>query len=221
LSSNPPFNPFFMFATGIDSTAPLIDGVRHDQMEKTGHYARWREDIDLVKDLGTRYLRFGPTIHRTFLGAGRYDWDHADAVFGHVRSHDIVPIAELCRMAVPDWIGDFQNPDFPRLFAGYARAFAERYPWIQLYSPVSTIFISAFVSAKLGVMNEARRDDGSFVTALKHLCAAAVLAMHEIPTSGPTQSSSRASGLPISTPIHRRRSATPRRSTRCATSRST
>jgi beta-glucosidase/6-phospho-beta-glucosidase/beta-galactosidase len=180
LSSAPPFNPFFMFATGIDSTAPKIDGVRHDQMEKTGHYDRWREDIELVKQLGTRYLRFGPTIHRTFLGPDKFDWGHADAVLGEVRKHDIVPIVDLCRFAVPDWIGDFQNPDLPQLFARYARAFAERYPWIQLYTPVSTIFITAFSSAKMGLFNEAKSDDASFVTAIKHLSAASVLGMMEI-----------------------------------------
>ena len=180
MTSSPPFNPFFMFATGIDSTAPKIDGVRHDQMEKTGHYDRWREDIDLVKELGTRYLRFGPTIHRTYVGADSYDWGHADAVLGYVRSLDIVPIIDLCRFGVPDWLGDFQNPDFPYLFARYARAFAERYPWIQLYTPVNTIFVTALASTKLGMMNEASSDDRSFVTAIKHLSAATVLAMLEI-----------------------------------------
>lgn len=179
-SPPPPFNPFFMFATGIDSSAPLIRGMRHDQMELVGHYARWDEDIDLVKDLGTRYLRFGPPVHRAWHGHQRYDWDHADAVFGRMRQYNIIPIADLCRLGVPDWVGDFQNPDMPRLFAAYARAFAERYPWVQLYSPVSTIMVTAFASARLGLVNEGLKDDRSFVTALKHLCAACVLAMIEI-----------------------------------------
>jgi beta-glucosidase len=28
-----------------------------------------------------------------------------------------VPIVDLCHFGVPDWIGNFQNPDFPELFA--------------------------------------------------------------------------------------------------------
>lgn len=176
----PPFNPFFMFATGIDSAAPMLNGERQDQMEKTGHYGRWREDLDLVRELGTRYLRYGLPIHRTHLGHETFDWEHADAVFGYLREHDIIPIAELCRFGVPDWVGDFQNPEFPRLFARYARAFAERYPWVQLYTPISTIFLTAFASARVGVYNEALSDDRSFVTALKHMCAANVMAMLEI-----------------------------------------
>lgn len=176
----PPFNPFFMFTTGVDSSAPIANGRRMDQMELAGHYDRCREDIDLAKDMGTRYLRYGTPLHRSYVGDGRFDWSHADAAFGRVREHDMMPIAELCRFGVPDWLGDYQNPDFPRLFARYARAFAERYPWVQLYTPISAIFMTAYYSGWLGLYNEARSDDRSFVTALKHLAAANVMAMREI-----------------------------------------
>jgi beta-glucosidase/6-phospho-beta-glucosidase/beta-galactosidase len=169
-----------MFATGIDAAMPKLNGRRLDQLEKSGHYDRWREDLDLVRDLGTRYLRYGLPFHRVHLGADSFDWEHTDAVFGYLREHDVIPIAELCRFGVPDWIGDFQNPDFPLLFAGYARAFAERYPWVQLYTPISTIFLTAWASAKIGIYNEALSDDRSFVTALKNLCAASIMAMLEI-----------------------------------------
>lgn len=180
MTPTPPFNPFFMFATGIDSAAPMVQGKRHDQMELTGHFERWDSDIDLARHIGTRYLRFGPPLHRAFRGHGQYDWGHADAVLQRLNDYNIVPIADLCRMGVPDWIGDFQNPDFPRLLAGYARAFAERYPWVQLYAPVSTIMATAFGSAMIGLFNEAKCDDRSFVTALKHLCAGCVMGMLEI-----------------------------------------
>jgi beta-glucosidase len=180
VTERPPFNPFFMFATGVDAASPMHDGERLDQMESNRHYQNWQTDIDLARDLGTRYFRYGLPIHRTFLGPGRYDWEQADKAFEHIRSLDVVPIAELCRFGVPDWIGDFQNPDLPRLFAAYARAFAERFPWVQLYTPVSAVFITAFASAKLGIFNEALTSDRAFVTALKHLAAATVMAMHEI-----------------------------------------
>ena len=180
-----PFNPYFMFATGIDSGCPKVAGRRMDQLDRCDHYHRWSGDIDLVRDLGTRYLRYGPPLFRTFVGAGQYDWEFADLAFGHIREHDIVPIAELCRFGVPEWIGDFQNSDFPRLFAGYARAFAERFPWVQLYTPVSEIYICALFSGSYGLWNEALKSDRAFVTALKHLVAANVMAMREILTVRP------------------------------------
>ena len=39
----------------------------------------------------------------------------------------ITPIVDLCHFGVPDWVGGFDDPDWPGLFAEYARAFAERF----------------------------------------------------------------------------------------------
>jgi beta-glucosidase len=69
-------NPFFMFATGIEGSIPTIQGgrVRVDEMEKCGFYKNWKTDLELLEDVGVRFLRFGPPLHRTFLGPDRYDW---------------------------------------------------------------------------------------------------------------------------------------------------
>ncbi|MCH8616546.1 family 1 glycosylhydrolase [Sphingomonas sp. SM33] len=171
-----------MFATGIENSIPTINNgkTRVDQMELCGHYERWRDDFDCVQDIGIEYLRYGPPIHKTYLGPGKYDWEFADITFAELRKRDITPIVDLCHFGVPDWIGNFQNPDFPLLFARYASAFAERYPWVQLYTPVNEMFICAIFSAKYGWWNEQMKTDKSFVTALKHIVKANVLAMLEI-----------------------------------------
>lgn len=171
-----------MFATGIENSIPRIQNgrLRIDQMEACGHYARWREDFDLVEELGLAYLRYGPPLHTTLLGPDRHDWEFADVTFADLRRRDISPIVDLCHFGVPDWIGDFQNPDFSEQFARYAGAFARRFPWVQLYTPVNEMFICAQFSAKYGWWNEQGTTDRTFVTALKHIVKANVLAMHEI-----------------------------------------
>ena len=175
-------NPFFMFATGIEGSDPTIENrrVRVDQMESSRHYDVWQRDFDLVQELGISFLRYGPPLHRTWQGVDRYDWSFADVTFADLRRRDIAPIADLCHFGVPDWIGDFQNPEFPTLFAGYARAFAERFPWVQLYTPINEMFICAVFSAKYGWWNEQLQTDRGFVTALKHIVAANILASHAI-----------------------------------------
>jgi beta-glucosidase/6-phospho-beta-glucosidase/beta-galactosidase len=172
----------FLFATGIENSAPTVDGgrVRRDQMAECGHYDRWREDFALVRDLGCGVLRYGPQLHTTLRGAGRHDWAFADETLPALRRMGITPIVDLCHFGVPDWIGDFQNPDFPALFGEYARAFARRFPWVQLYTPVNEMFITAVFSAKYGWWNEQRTDDRSYVTAIKHVVKANVLAMRAI-----------------------------------------
>ncbi len=108
--------PFFMFATGIENSAPTIDNgrVRMDEMEKCFHYKYWEEDIALTAELGIPFLRYGPQLHRTLLGPDRFDWSFADKAFAKIYELDLVPIVDLCHFGVPDWIGNFQNPDFPR-----------------------------------------------------------------------------------------------------------
>jgi beta-glucosidase len=171
-----------MFATGIENSSPTIDGgrTRVDEMESCGHYVRWREDFALVQELGITYLRFGPPIHKTLRGVDRYDWSFADEAFAEIKLRNIVPIVDLCHFGVPDWVGDFQNPDFPEIFRSYARAFAERFPWIQLYTPVNEMYICATFSARYGWWNEQLSSDQAFVTALKHIVRANVLAMEAI-----------------------------------------
>jgi hypothetical protein len=114
----------FIFATGIENSIPTIENgrVRMDEMEKCGHYRYWRTDFDLVEQLGIRALRYGAPLHLAWPGPGKYDWSFADETFRDLRRRNIVAMADLCHFGVPDWIGNFQNPDFPTEFAKYARA---------------------------------------------------------------------------------------------------
>lgn len=176
----------FMFATGIENSCPTIllpDGTtkRVDEMEKCGHYARWREDFGLVSALGIKFLRYGPPLTTSHLGPGRYDWSFADETYSALQAMDITPITDLCHFGVPDWVGSgFDNPDWPALFAEYARAFAMRFPWVRYYTPVNEIFVAATFSGQLGWWNERGTSDRGFVTALSNLCRANTLAMQAI-----------------------------------------
>ncbi len=174
--------PGFIFATGIENSNPTIHHgrLRVDELAKCRHYDFWRKDFDLVQEQGIEFLRYGPPLHTTWLGPGRYDWAFADETFADLRRRDIVPIVDLCHFGVPDWIGNFQNPDFPVLFARYARDFAVRFPWVQLYTPVNEMYITATFSALYGWWNEQMTTSQGFVTALKYVVKANVLAMHAI-----------------------------------------
>jgi beta-glucosidase/6-phospho-beta-glucosidase/beta-galactosidase len=176
----------FMFATGIENSYPVVTGpdgrgdLRVDEMAKCGHYQHWKEDFALVRELGLEFLRFGPPYYREHRAPGRYDWDFADQTFAELRRTGIHPIVDLCHFGVPDWAGNFQNPDWPALFAQYARAFAERFPWVRFYTPVNEIFVTATFSGQHGWWNERLKSDLAFVTALKHLAKANLLAEEAI-----------------------------------------
>jgi beta-glucosidase len=175
----------FLFATGIENSYPTIvspegNKLRVDEMEKCDHYHRWKEDFHLVCESGLRYLRYGPPYYRVHLAPGRYDWEFADQTFAELKRLRITPIADLCHFGVPDWIGNFQNPDWPQLFAEYAEAFARRFSWVRFYTPINEIFVTALFSAQFGWWNERLSSDCGFVTALKHLAKANLLAERAI-----------------------------------------
>lgn len=175
----------FMFATGMENSYPTIQlsggkTKRVDEMEKTCHYERWEEDFQLVKQLGIEFLRYGPPYYQTHVAPGTYDWSFADETFHRLKELHITPIVDLCHFGVPDWLDNFQNPDFPRYFSEYAKAFAHRFPELQLYTPINEIFITAMFSAQYGWWNERLQSDKAFVTALKHLCKGNVEAMKNI-----------------------------------------
>jgi beta-glucosidase/6-phospho-beta-glucosidase/beta-galactosidase len=92
----------FIFATGIENSIPTIENgrVRMDEMEKCGHYRYWRTDFDLVQELGIRVLRYGPPLHRTWIGPDHYDWSFADDTFLELQRRNIIPIVDLCHFGV-------------------------------------------------------------------------------------------------------------------------
>jgi hypothetical protein len=97
---------------------------------------------------------------------GHYDWDFPDRALGALRRLGITPIVELMHFGVPDDLQTFQNPHVVSRFTVYARAFAERYPWVRYYTVVNEPLITATFSARFGFGNEQRKDDRSFVRAL-------------------------------------------------------
>ena len=206
--------PRFMFATGIECSDPVIeDGrgwlIRHDQMEANGHYARMVEDFELVKGLGLSHLRWGPPIHRAWLGPGQYDWSYADEAMATLDRLGIEPIVDLCHFGMPDWLGNsFQNREFADLFGTYAGDFARRFPSARYFTPVNEIYVCARFSAELGWWNERLSSRGvqssdqdeipvggvweagpgaevPFVKAVANLCRANLLAMEAIIAATP------------------------------------
>lgn len=176
----------FLFATGIDSSAPaLADGKRLDQLDRCGHYARWEQDLSLVRALGVRALVYGPAYYRVHVGPDQYDWEPADEPMRRLRELGIEPIADLCRFSVPSWLGGFEDPAFPVLFAEYARSFARRYQWVRYFTPIHEIFLAASRSALPGRSGEGERGEAGFVRAVRNLCLAHELAVEAILSERP------------------------------------
>ena len=173
--------PGFMIATGLECSYPTVQGGRRrDELEETGHYARWAEDFELCREIGARYIRYGLPYYKMHLGPGQYDWSFADEVLPAVWDKGLIPIADLCHFGVPDWVGGFQNTEWPQHFAEYCSAFADRYPWIKYYTPVNEMLVCARFSGKEGGWNEQEKSEGAMIRAHANMCRATLLAIPEI-----------------------------------------
>ena len=172
----------FMFATGIECSCPTIEHGRWriDQLEETEHYKYWRRDLELVHEIGLKYLRYGLPLHLTYLGENKFDWSFADLVMPAMRDLGIEPIIDLCHFGVPDWLENFQNPFLPKALATYARTFAERYGWVKFYTPVNEMYVTARMSALEGIWNEQLKSEHAFTTATRSVAKATVLMEQEI-----------------------------------------
>lgn len=167
----------FMFATGIECSYPTIDQgkTRRDLLAECDHYNRYQEDLALVKEMGLKVLRYGLPYYRIQQAPGHYDWEFADRAMAEIQRLGITPILDLMHFGVPDFIGNYQNPELPVHFAEYCAEVAKRYPWVRYYTPINEIYVTARLSAKDGLWNEQLKTDAGFVTALKHLVAASIM----------------------------------------------
>jgi beta-glucosidase/6-phospho-beta-glucosidase/beta-galactosidase len=147
----------FIWAAGIENT--FVPQVRPghralDEYELMGHYAHWREDLALARDLGLQSLRWGVPWYRVEPEPNRFDWSWIDEVLPFlVEDLKITPIIDLVHYGCPFWLKkEFANRDYPKFVARYAAEFAARYKGlIKWYTPLNEPIINALMCGLRGL----------------------------------------------------------------------
>jgi dTDP-4-dehydrorhamnose reductase len=165
---------------GVECTVNRVGDTYFDQIERTGH-ARRLDDLDRFAALGLRTLRYPILWERTAPdGPERADWAWADARMERMRALGIRPIVGLVHHGSGPRHTSLVDPGFADRLAAYARAVAERYPWVLDYTPVNEPLTTARFSGLYGHWYPHGRDQRAFVRALLTQCRATVLAMRAI-----------------------------------------
>lgn len=179
--------PPFLWATGIEDTfipqPHPITGRTLDEYALTEHYTRWREDLDLMASLGVPAARYGIPWYRVCPAPGRYDWSWTDPVLDTmVNTHRIEPMVDLVHYGTPLWLeGSFDNPDYPRHVADYARAFAERYRGLcYWYTPLNEPRVNAWYAGRLGWWPPYGRSWRAFARVMLQLCGGICLTQRAV-----------------------------------------
>lgn len=165
---------------GVECTVNRVGDRFFDQLERSGHAHR-PDDLDRFAALGLRTLRYPVLWERVAPhGLGSADWGWVDERMARLRALGIRPIIGLVHHGSGPRGTSLLDPGFATGLARFARAFAERYPWVDAYTPVNEPLTTARFSALYGLWYPHRRDDRAFVRALLTQCRAVALAMRAV-----------------------------------------
>ncbi len=165
---------------GVECTVNRVGDQFYHQLERNGHAERI-EDLDLFAALGARAMRYPVLWERTAPeGLASADWTWPDARLVRLRELGMRPIVGLLHHGSGPRHTSLVAPDFPAQLAEYARAVADRYPWVDAYTPVNEPLTTARFSGLYGHWYPHGRDHATFARALVGQCRATVLSMRAI-----------------------------------------
>lgn len=151
---------------GPECTVNRTDDEFRDQSRLNGHHDRLG-DIDLFARLGLEAVRY-PVLWERVESGGRaeMDWRWPDERLGRLREVGIRPIAGLVHHGSGPRHTNLLDDGFAEGLGHYAGQVAERYPWIEEWTPINEPLTTARFSALYGHWYPHHRDEGSFWLAL-------------------------------------------------------
>ena len=167
---------------GLECTVNRVADRYYDQLSRTGHAERLG-DLERFHALGLRTLRYPILWERTAPdGPDRARWEWTDERLHRLRELGIRPIVGLVHHGSGPPTTSLLDSSFGSGLAEFARAVAERYPWIDAYTPINEPLTTARFSALYGHWYPHRRDSRSCLTALLHQIQAIRAAMRAVRT---------------------------------------
>lgn len=165
---------------GVECTVVRIGDEFRNQIVETGHVARL-EDLDEIARLGIKAIRY-PIVWETVApdDPEALDFSWHDERLERLRQLGVTVVGGLVHHGSGPSYTSLIDRDFPRLLGEYAARVAERYPWIEWWTPVNEPLTTARFSALYGHWYPHRRDFRSMARALVGECLGTLEAMAAI-----------------------------------------
>jgi dTDP-4-dehydrorhamnose reductase len=167
---------------GVEGTVNRVGETYLDQFALSGHRERI-DDLDQIAALGIRTLRYPILWETTTAPSGSLDdadWTWPDARLARLQALGVRPIVGLVHHGSGPRHTSLVDESFAPGLARFARAVAERYPWVDAYTPVNEPLTTARFAGLYGHWYPHGRDERTFLRALLNQCRATVLAMRAI-----------------------------------------
>ena len=171
---------------GVECSVVRIGDEYRNQIIDTGHAARL-QDIDAMAELGVKAVRY-PILWETVApeSPNELDFSWHDERLKRLRDKGIRVIAGLVHHGSGPRYTNLLDPKFPDQLARYARRVAERYPWIDAWTPVNEPFTTARFSCLYGHWYPHLHDIDATFRATVNQCLATLRAMRAIREVSPT-----------------------------------
>ena len=170
---------------GHECTVNRVGDRWFDQTVRTGHQDRL-DDIARFADLGLKALRYPVLWERVSPDRpAKRDWAWSDERLAEIRRLGMRPIVGLIHHGSGPRYTNLLDEGFAAGLAEHARAVAERYPWVEDWTPVNEPLTTARFSALYGHWYPHARDETAFFTALVNQIDAVRLSMKAIRAVNP------------------------------------
>lgn len=165
---------------GIECTVVRVGDEYRNQVVETGHDARL-DDLDAIARLGIKAIRY-PIVWETVAPdrLDRLDFAWHDERLARLRDLGVTVIAGLVHHGSGPRYTSLTDPEFPKLLGDYAARVAERYPWIEWWTPVNEPLTTARFSCLYGHWYPHERSFPAMARAVVNQCLGTVHAMAEI-----------------------------------------
>jgi dTDP-4-dehydrorhamnose reductase len=165
---------------GVECTINRVADQFFDQCQKSGHDQRL-SDLDALADLGIKKIRY-PVLWEKHarLSTDTPDFSWAAPRLERLRQLNVTPIAGLVHHGSGPCDTSLLDPTFAERLAKYAGAVAERFPWLEYFTPVNEPLTTARFAGLYGHWYPHGKDDATFARCLLTELKATVLAVQAI-----------------------------------------
>jgi dTDP-4-dehydrorhamnose reductase len=165
---------------GLECTVARIHDKYVDQTILNGHEHRL-DDLERFASLGIKAIRYPVLWERVAPnGLDSADWRWTDERLQRLRDLGVRPIVGLLHHGSGPRYTSMDDPGFAEGLAEFAARVAERYPWVDAYTPVNEPLTTARFSGLYGHWYPHARDERRFLRMLANESRATQLAMAAI-----------------------------------------
>ncbi|MDF2434306.1 MAG: dTDP-4-dehydrorhamnose reductase [Mucilaginibacter sp.] len=165
---------------GLECSVNRVENDFFDQLDYSGHYNR-DNDINEFARLGFKKMRY-PLLWETHQPEKdtTINWSHSENRLDELHNNGIDIIAGLVHHGSGPAYVSMMDETFANGLGEYAARVAEKFPWIDYYTPVNEPLTTARFCGLYGIWSPHQKDDRSFCRILINECMGTVLAMQAI-----------------------------------------